>query len=204
MLFSCKKEKDTNGITYQLRSSSPSGPISGSMLGGTVQWTGGYASVVEIEFEAESNNIEVEYKSEVKQKINLFSPLSTIGVITVPPGVYEDIEYEVEVQSNGTDAALQLNGSYTNSNGLTTPVAFKVSTALEIESEQANVTIVDGVDLTAHTTFNLFVLTTGVTETMLNNATRTAGVIEISATSNTDMYNIIFDNLKKCGGVEVD
>jgi len=204
MLFSCKKEKDTNGITYQLRSSSPSGPISGSMLGGTVQWTGGYASVVEIEFEAESNNIEVEYKSEVKQKINLFSPLSTLGVITVPPGVYEDIEYEVEVQSNGTDAALQLNGSYTNSNGLATPVVFKVSTALEIESEQANVTIVDGVDLTAHTTFNLFVLTTGVTETMLNNATRTAGVIEISATSNTDMYNIIFDNLKKCGGVEVD
>ena len=152
MLFSCKKEKDTNGITYQLRSSSPSGPISGSMLGGTVQWTGGYASVVEIEFEAESNNIEVEYKSEVKQKINLFSPLSTIGVITVPPGVYEDIEYEVEVQSNGTEAALQLNGSYTNSNGLTTPVAFKVSTTLEIESEQANVTIVDGVHLTAHTT----------------------------------------------------
>ncbi len=60
-------------------------------------------------------------------------------MITVPPGVYEDIEYQVEVQSNGTDAALQLNGSYTNSNGLATPVVFKVNTALEIESEQANV-----------------------------------------------------------------
>ena len=77
-------------------------------------------------------------------------------MITVPPGVYKDIEYEVEVQPNGIDAALQLNGSYTNSNGLTTPVVFKVNTALEIESEQGNVTIVDGVDLTAHTTFNLF------------------------------------------------
>lgn len=204
LLFSCKKEKDTNGITYQLRAHTPSGPISGSMLSGSVLWTGGYASVVEIEFEAKNINTEVEYKSEAKQKINIFSPLSTLGVITVPPGIYEDIEYEVEVQPNGSDAAFQLNGSFTNGSGLTTPMVFKVNTALEIESEQSNVTIVDGANLTAFTTFNLFLLTTGVTETMLNNATRSAGVIEISATSNTDIYNIIFDNLKKCGGVEVD
>lgn len=39
---------------------------------------------------------------------------------------------------------------------------------------------------------------------MLNNATRTNGAIEISATSNVDIYNIILKNLKSCDGVEVN
>ncbi len=205
LLFSCKKEENTPVLTYQLKkSSASSGTIAGRIMGGSVQWTAGYASVVEIEFEAQKENIEVEYKSEVRKKIDLFSPLSTLGVINVPPGIYNDIEFEVEVQPNGSDAAFQLNGSFTNGSGVITPVVFKLNTALEIESEQSNITIVDGASLTAFTTLNLSLLTTGVTESMLNNATLTAGVIEISATSNTNIYNIIFDNLRNCGGVEID
>ncbi len=205
LLFSCKKEKNTPSISYQLKkSSATSATISGRIMGGSVQWTAGYASVIEIEFEAEKENLEVEYKSEVRKKIDLFSPLATLGVINVPPGIYNDIEFEVEVQPNGGDAAFQLNGSFTNGGGVTTPVVFTLNTALEIESEQSNITIVDGASLTAFTTLNLSLLTTGVTESMLNNATLTAGVIQISATSNTNIYNIIFDNLRNCGGVEID
>ena len=202
-LLSCTKEKQPSGITYQLKSSSASATISARTMNGSLQWTGGYASVVEIEFEAKNNNTEIEYKSEIKQRIDLFAPLTTLGVIIIPSGIYEDIEYEVEIQPNGTDAAFQLNGNFTNRNGVTTSVVFKVNTALEIESEQTNVTIVDGASLTAITTLNLSLITTGVTESMLNNAARTGGVIEISATSNTAIYNILFNNLRNCSGVEV-
>lgn len=205
LLFSCKKEKNTPSITYQLKkSSATSAPINGRIMGGSVQWTAGYAWVAEIEFEAEKGNLEIEYRSEVRKKIDLFSLLSTLGVINVPPGIYNDIEFEVEVQPNGSDAAFQLNGSFTNGSSVIIPVVFKLNTALEIESEQSNITIVDGASLTAFTTLNLSLLTTGVTESMLNNATLTGGVIEISATSNTNIYNIIFNNLKNCSGVEID
>lgn len=202
-LLSCTKEKQPDGITYQLTSSAVSAIISGSSTNGSLQWTSGYASVVEIEFEAKKNNTELEYKFQTKQKIDLFAPLSTLGVIIVPSGTYEDIEYEVEVQPNGTDAAFQLNGNFINRNGVKTSVVFKMNTVLEIESKQTNITIVDGASLTALTTLNLSLITSGVTESMLDNATRTGGVIEISVASNTGIYNIIFDNLRNCGGVEM-
>lgn len=205
LLFSCKKERQENGVTYQLKTSTPSATITARTVGsGSIQWTGGYASVVEIEFEAKSNNVEIEYKSEARQKINLFSTISNLGLITVPTGTYEDIEYEVEVGPNGTDNAIQLNGNFTNGSGVITPVQFKLNKELEIESKQMNVVITDGAKMTAVTTLNLSLITTGVTESMLTNATRAGGVIEISDTSNTEIYNIIYENLKKCGGVEVD
>lgn len=213
LLFGCNKENDTPGITYQLRTSSASASLrtssaSASTIGGTmagsVQWTSGYASITEIEFEAEKQNLEVEYKSEVRTKIDLFSPLSTLGIIEVPPGVYEEIEFEVEIQQNGTESAFELNGNFTNGGGTVTPIVFKVNTPLEIEAEHSNITITDGASLTALTTLDLSMLTAGVTETMFNNATRTGGKIEISSTSNPAIYAIMFENLKNISGVEVD
>ena len=203
-IYSCSKQKDSSGITYQLKTSNSRSFVTGRVMQGVVQWTSGYASIAEIEFEAESNSAEIEYKTEIKQKFDLFAPLSTLGVINIPPGNYNDIEFEMEVQPNATDAALQLSGVFTNNSGTVTPVVFKLNAALEIEAEVSNVTIAPGNNFTALNTLNISLITTGVTETMLNNATRNGGVIEISTTSNVDIYNIIFNNLKTCGDVEVD
>ena len=152
LFMSCKKDNKMPSIEYQLkRSSTSSAPINARILGGSVEFTSGYASVNEIEFEAEKENTELEYKSETRKKIDLFSPISSLGILTVPAGVYDDVEFEVEVQPNGTDAAFQLNGSFTNGNAVVTPIVFTVNTPLEIESEQSKVTIVDGASLTAFT-----------------------------------------------------
>ncbi|MDZ4070822.1 MAG: hypothetical protein U1C70_03260 [Sediminibacterium sp.] len=202
---SCTKEQASGTrLTYELSTRNFSTIVSGSTTGANLVWTSGYASAVEIEFEAAKAGIEVEYKSEARQKINLFSPLSTLGIIFVPPGTYDDIEFEVEVQPNGSDAAFFLSGNFTNGMGITTPIIFRLNSALEIEAEKSNITIASGVSLNALTTLNLSMLTNTVTEAMLNNATRTNGVIEISATSNTGIYDIIYNNLKTCGGVEID
>ncbi len=205
VLFSCKKENTSiPGIGYKFKTSNASAPINARVTGGNLNWTSGYASAVEIEFEAAKAGLEVEYKNEVKQKIDLFAPLSTLGVISVPAGTYDDIEFEVEVMPNATDAAFYLSGSYTNATGVTTPITFKLNAALEIEAKKANITITDGGSLNALTTLNLSLLSKGVTESMFDSASKTNGVIEISATSNAGMYNIIYDNLRNCGGVEVD
>jgi len=202
-LFSCKKENvSTPGIIYKLKTANTTSTF-GRVAAGSITWTSGYASVSEIEFEAENNNIEIEYKSEIKQKIDLFSSLSTLSSIIVPTGTYRDIEFEIEIEPNGNDAALELKGQYT-SGTVITPVVFKVNNEIEIESEKNDIIITDSRSYSALTTLNLSLLSVGITESMLNNATRTNGVIEISSTSNTTLYKTMLERLKSCGGVEVD
>ena len=207
LLFSCTKQNtDTPApasFAYKLKPANTSSSITGTM-GGTLQWTSGYASVTEIEFEAKKQGLEIEYKTEVKQKINLFSPLSSLGLIAVPDGTYDDIKFEVEVQPNGSDAALELKGSFLNGNGVNTPVILKLNAGMEIESKKENIIISNANSHIATTTLNLSLIAKGVTEGMLNNATRNNGTIELSATSNTPVYEIMLKNLKECGGVQID
>lgn len=205
LLFSCSKEKnEAPGVSYQMKTSSASAPIGGRVAGGGIQWTSGHVWASEIEFEAENDNVEVEYKTEMNQKLDLFAPLSSLGMITIPAGVYEDIEYEVEVAPNGTEAAFQVAGTFTDAAGVATPIKFQLNSKLEIEAKQANVAVTDGNNLTALTTLNLSVLTAGIAETMLNDAERTNGTIEISPVSNASLYAMIVANLKGCSSVEVD
>lgn len=203
-LVSCKKGTSSPSVAYNFNAMNSTAMLNKMEMGAKLDWTSGYASAIEIEFEAEKAGLEVEYNSEAKQKIDLFAPLTSLGVISVPAGTYDDIEFEVELQPNGSDAAFYLGGSYTNGTDVITPITFALNSALEIESEKSNITIADGAALNALNTLNLSLLSNGVTEIMLDKAIRTNGVIEISATSNTSIYEIMYNNLINCSGVEVD
>lgn len=204
-LFSCEKDNvATPGITYQITTATASSIIPAGTMSGNLRWSAGYASVAELEFEAKSQTVEIEYKSEAKQKIDLFSPLSSLGVIVIPTGTYEDIEFEIEVQPNGSDAALYLSGNFISSTGVNTPILLTVKEAIEIESKKENITITNGSILSALTTLNLSLISTGINESMLNNAIRTNGTIILSSTSNSAIYEIMLRNLKTCGGVKIE
>ena len=204
-LFSCEKDNvATPGITYQITTATASSIIPAGTMSGNLRWSAGYASVAELEFEAKSQTVEIEYKSEAKQKIDLFSPLSSLGVIVIPTGTYEDIEFEIEVQPNGSDAALYLSGNFISSTGVNTPILLTVKEAIEIESKKENITITNGSILSATTTLNLSLIANGVNESMLNNAIRTNGTIILSSTSNSATYEIMLRNLKTCGGVKIE
>ncbi len=203
LLFAaCKKNNSSPEVRYQINTISRSSTVART-LSGTVQWTSGYMNATEIKFEAENNTTEVEYKSVAPQRIDLFAPLTTLGIIALPPGTYTEVDFEVELAPNGSDASLELKGTFT-SGVIVTPVIFRVGSALEIESEKDNVTIADNASYTALTSLNLSVLTQGITEAMLNNAQRTNGVIIISAASNTNLYNIILNNIGDMDEVEFD
>lgn len=190
-LFSCKKAIQKSGIAYQFKTTNPSSPIA-RMQSGTITWSSGYASSKEIKFEAEDSAGHVEFKSEAAQKIDLFSPLSSLGNITVAPGSYYEVEFKLELDTTATDAAFELKGTYN-----TTPVIFSVSKQLEIKGEQANVTIADEKSYTSVTALNLANLVTGISAADLDAAAKdSTGTIVISEASNSSIYATMLNNLQ--------
>lgn len=203
---SCKKENlgGSGGYKYKLTTSNRSNTV-GRVDGGTVTWTSGTAFVNLLKFEAKnSSGAEIEYKTPVSSQVDIFSSLAqVVGSISLPTGTYSEIEFKASMSSSGSIPALELNGSFT-SGGVTTPVQFIVSSNLEIKSESNGVTISDASNYTALTTFNLTNMTAGITEAMLNAATKTGGKIVISASSNTNLYNLMLARVDDCDHVEFE
>lgn len=188
--LSCKKTAQQSGIAYQLKTTNRSSAVA-RMQSGTISWTSGYASAKEIKFEAEDSAGHVEFKSETVQKIDLFASLSSLGNVTVAPGLYYEVEFKLELDTTATDAAFELKGTYNS-----TPVIFTVSSPFEIKGEQANVTIADEKSYTSVTALNLANLITGITSADLDAAAKdSTGSIVISASSNTSIYNTMLNNL---------
>jgi hypothetical protein len=201
---SCKKNNDSSGFKYKLTTSNRSNVV-GRIDAGTITWTSGYATANMLKFEAKnSGGTEVEYKSSVSQHVDVFTSLAaSIGNIDLPQGTYSEIEFKAELAPNGSNAALELTGSFT-SGASSTAVLFTVNSPLEIKTEKNNVVISDNSSYTALTTLNLSQLTSGITEAMLNSATKTSGKIIISAGSNSGIYNAMLSNLDGCDEVEFD
>ena len=196
-LFSCKKTADVSnsGLEFQMKAANTSSVVNRTMA--TVSWQSGFINANEIRFEAKQNGTETKFRSKVEQHVDLFASLSSIGNITIPSGTFDEAEFKVEAASTSTEPAFQLQGSIDN-----TPVIFKVDSSLEIKAEQEQVTL-SGSN-TALSTIDLSGLTAGLSSTDLTHATQTGGVIVISSTSNSDLFNIIVANLQKQGETEVE
>ena len=200
-LVSCKKENSgTPGISYQLQTSNRSSVL-GRVASGNIVWTSGFGNASEVKFEGKGPSGEIQYKSTLQQRIDLFSGISTLGNVTLPAGSYKEVEFKVELNPTATEPALLLNGTYT-STGPAVPIIFRIATPLEIETEMNNVTVLANNGYNALTTLNLSLLTRGITQTMLDNAVKTNGTILINSSSNVDLYNIILNNLKECDDID--
>ena len=204
LFTSCSKNSNgsSSAIKFQLQTTNRSSVIARTDAG-NIQWTSGYGSATEVKFEAKLNNSEIEHQSQTAQKIDLFSAINTLGDITLTPGTYSEVEFKVELNPAGTDAALELNGQYT-SGGVTTPVTFRVTAPLELKNEKNNVVVTDNSTYKAITTLDLSLITTGVTQTMLNSAVRTNGTILITSAINANIYNLIINNLHDSDEVEFE
>jgi hypothetical protein len=201
---SCKKNTGSSGFKYKLTTTNRSNAV-GRIDAGNITWTSGYATANMLKFEAKNSaGTEVEFKSTVAQHVDVFTSLaSSIGNIDLPQGTYSEIEFKAELAPGGSNAALELTGTFT-SGASTIPVVFTVNSSLEIKTEKNNVVISDNASYTALTTLNLSQLTSGITEAMLNSATKTNGKIIISAGSNNGIYNAMLSNLDGCDEVEFE
>ena len=204
-LDSCKKSSiGASSFKYKMATSNRINVV-GKIESGNIAWTTGYGSANLVKFEAKnSSNAEVEYKTNTAQHIDLFSTLaSVLGTINLPAGTYREIEFKAELAPSGSDAALELTGTFT-SGAIVTPIVFTVNSAIEVKTERSNVVITDGASYSALANLNMAMLAQGITEAMLNSATRNGGKILISSSSNSGLYAMMLANLDNCDEVEFE
>lgn len=210
LLFgSCKKSgtDDTataSGMQFQLAVTNPLVTVNKTEAPGTILWTSGSAYATQVKLEAKQNGSQVEFKTTTPQQIDLFASVATsLGNVTLPAGTYTEVEFKISVNTNGSVPSLQLDGNYTNASSQVIPITFSMSSLFILKAEQNNVVVTSNSSFVALTTLNLSLVSSGITQAMLNSATLTNGKIVIAASSNSNLYNIILNNLQQFHHVEV-
>ena len=211
ILVSCKKNENGGNLSYRINPSNFSTSVAtGSTTGITVSstptltWTSGTMNISEIDFEAENENLEVEYELKNPASINLLSPSPILGSIDIPDGFYEEVELKIEIdQTTGTNVPLALAGHYTDANGIKTPVEFYLNEDFEISVESENITI-SSEDISAMINLRLDLLVSNVSSSDFSNASKTNGKIVVSSNSNTMIYNKVKSALNLMGDCDFE
>lgn len=181
----------------------------GRVLEGTnaLVFTSGYITIREVQFEAETDSDSVEVNLEQITTIDFATGITTpdISGLSIPAGTYREVEVEIELQDEGDQPAVVLNGTYTDAEGVKHPVRFEFNSGetFEVEKEGA-ITFAGGESILAQVTFNPNVWFADVSNEQLAAATKDAnGVIVISSTQNTNIFNAAADGLDLATEVEI-
>jgi hypothetical protein len=203
VLASCNKgHQDTtaNAVAFQLKAINRSSALrlntsaaDQRVSSTSIDWAAGTGFVDLLKFEAKDSSGEIEFKNSPHQEVDLFAAIANLGSVTIPPGVYSEVEFRAEFRSNSNSPALELKGIFTNGSA-NIPVLFRVDSDVEIKSEMQNVTITAGSN-TALTNLDLTQLTQGISNAALAAATINNGRIEINSSSNANLFKIMMDNL---------
>ncbi|HEV7620775.1 MAG TPA: hypothetical protein VGO09_03530 [Flavisolibacter sp.] len=216
-IFSCKKDNSLSGnpssskptVNFQLKGTNPSSVVGRFAAQGlntktesnNIQWTAATASISMIKFEAKKAGTEVEIKSNVHQTVDLLNVSAVIGSLSIPAGIYNEVEFRVQLSPDGTNPALEVKGQFTTGT-VTSNIIFQADETIEIRGEKANVTINDSTIHKAITSLNLSMISQGISLSSLINATKTNGDIIITSSINADLYKIIVKNLRELGEEE--
>lgn len=217
ILSSCSKDDaiGNGNINYQVKPTGFTGTIASTGinsgltgligLSNTLTFTSGSVNVSEIDFEAESNTVEIEYELKRFININLLSLSPILGSINIPEGTYDEVELKLVLKkSTDNTIPLTLRGTYRDANGLSTPVEFFFNDEYEIEVEAEDVVISSNADYIGLINLQLNKLLVNIGSNDLSGATKTNGVIVISSSSNTSLYNKFKSNLNAFGDCDFD
>lgn len=215
MVFtSCKKQStstSTLGVTVKATNSTYAVLKSASATTPTFTWDTCYIVVSEFEFQAERRESEqsqdtmnVDYSWKGPKKVDLLNISAAIGNINLQPGVFEQIELEIQAQKSmaGTSPVFYLSGSYTDSTNVKIPVVVIVNEDLTFKVEQSGAMLNGANNYAALINVNLATLMGSITQADLSSATVTNGRIEISSTSNAGLYAKIKMSWDMCEEVQ--
>jgi hypothetical protein len=198
LLTSCKKDgaagDGPSAVTFQLKATNPS-VVTGRVEAGSLTWTAAHAEANMIKFEAKKAGAEIELKNTLQQSIDLFAATPSIGSIPIPAGSYDEVEFVAYLAPASGNPALELTGDFSN-NGVSTPVTFRATEAIQVKGEKHNVTITDAGGYSATTTVNLALASSGITSAALSGAVRSGGTILITSSVNAGLYATIVSNLR--------
>jgi hypothetical protein len=140
--------------------------------------------------------------------INLFASNSSLGLIPIPPGYYQEVE--IKIFGNKADAGdkpvLYLSGIYYNSGGMKIPMIVEITDDVVLKAEKKNVTVNPNAihHQSGMIQLALDELFSAILPHNLDLIIPSTGKIIISSTSNIALYNQMLKQLALIASIDFD
>ncbi|MCF6365315.1 MAG: hypothetical protein L3J35_03850 [Bacteroidales bacterium] len=202
ILTSCKKEEletipfDTScsisTLTYSVRLANNTHPF--------ITWTSGNCVVREIVWDGTLTGaaLPTSITHSAITNIDLFTGTATPEIITteITPGIYTNIYTGIELEDNGVNDNIILNGYYTDGAGTTHPIKFLFNSGEVFEATLSSHTFEPGINTMCWIELNPSYWFTSFSVSDFDSATPNGdGIIVISESENTVIYDIVEDAL---------
>lgn len=213
VLSACSEDTETTTqptveMRFKTISSASSVPSSERVAANSLQFTSGSITLTEIEFEAETaagDSVEVNIQQNVVIDFATGATTPDLGNLSFPVGTYTEVRVELELLDESNVPSVIIEGTFVDSNDESHPIRFEFNSGETFEVEkEGNITFAAGASAIAEVTFDPLAWFAGVSGSMLEAATKNgAGVIVISETSNSDIFDIVADGLDLATEVEI-
>ncbi|NVJ87294.1 MAG: hypothetical protein HWE15_13370 [Algoriphagus sp.] len=192
----------------------------GRILEQGVSITNGYLQVKEVELEVEGRDDNGEFEREVTYKFPEIKKISfdefssdVDFFINIESGNYEEIEFEIDLIDHKNEPSIYLEGTFGKSDGSTIPLRLEVygdddddlDFELELESEDDRLFFIDEInnplalmEINAESWFST------ISQSELENAELTDGVLVISRDKNSDIYERILEKIEASSEIELE
>ncbi|HAJ99131.1 MAG TPA: hypothetical protein DCM62_03825 [Bacteroidales bacterium] len=200
LLSSCEEQQATQNqgnlkiSTRMVRSSTAPMQTAAPML----VFNSGYVVVREVVFDGDmADGRTISITEELITTIDLVSGIANPPfLMDIPPGTYTSVNLGIEIQDETARPSVVAEGMFTNAAGIATPIRFEFNSGEVFEANSDEpVTLSAATPATAKITFDPHIWFSTITAAQLNNAARFNGVIVVSETRNTGIFNIVADRL---------
>lgn len=198
LLSSCEKEDElSSGIKLQFDINDE---IVNYRSPGDLQFTDGFITIIEVVFDgdrSDGESVSISYEAIVVYNFGTGTSEPENNVIDIPPGDYNDIYLGVELLDENDNPTLVIEGTYEReADGQVYPIRFEFNSGEVFEAEAPTGSVSPDTPAIAKITFDPHEWFAGVSFDMLENAgVNNDGVIVISETSNSAIFDLVADGL---------
>lgn len=198
LVSSCQKdEEQSSGIKLQFDINKE---VVSYRSPGDLQFTDGFITIAEVVFDGDKvggESVSISHEAIVVYDFGTGESTPENDVINIPPGNYNDIYLGIELLDENDNPALVLEGTYEKeADGQVYPLRFEFNSGEVFEAEASSGSVTPNTPAIAKITFDPHEWFAGVSFNRLENASvNNDGVIVISETSNSAIFDLVADGL---------
>lgn len=175
----------------------------------TLTFTSGTITLTQIQFEVESDegdSVEVNIEQTVNIDFATGGTTPDLSSLVLPVGTFVESRVELELLDDTNNPSVVIEGTFVDGNNQSHPILFEFNSGESFEVEREGMITFDtNMNVIAEVTFDPIVWFAGVSRTMLEGATKNnSGIIVISSTSNSDIFDIVADGLDLATEIEIE
>ncbi|MFT4737210.1 MAG: hypothetical protein ACI8QD_002478 [Cyclobacteriaceae bacterium] len=198
----------TIAMSFKTITSVSSISTGGRIAANTLEFTSGSITLTEIQFETETaagDSVEVNIQQDVVIDFATGAATPNLENLQIAAGTYTSVRVELELLDESNVPSVIIEGTFIDGNEESHPIRFEFNSGETFEVEkEGSITFVAGASIIAQVTFDPARWFAEVTSSMLEEATKNGeGVIIISETSNSDIFDIVADGLDLATEVEI-